>query len=251
LLGLPTEDHRKLRDWSHALTGALDIAFQREAIDSADAAISEMEMYLAPFVEARRKASTDDLLSALVQAEVEGDRLSEKELYAFCIFLLAAGNETTTNLIGNGLLSLLQNLHEWNRLTVEPALVGQAIEELLRFNGPVVITSRVARKTFELRGKRIRDGDFLLLSLAGANRDPRRFPNADTLDISRTDNRHVAFGLGPHFCIGAPLSRMEGEVVFSYLAREFPHMRLDPAKQVDYRDTLAVRGLRELHIILQ
>jgi pimeloyl-[acyl-carrier protein] synthase len=250
MLGVPIEDYGRLRSWSGALAAALDIAYRRETIDRADRAIADMKAYLKPFVYARRKEARQDLLSALVQAEIEGDRLTEEELYTFCIFLLAAGHETTTNLIGNGLLALLQHPQEWRRLIADPKLVEAAVEELLRYDGPAQLTSRVATKSFELKGKRIREGDFLMLSLAAANRDPQRFTEPNKLNISRPDNRHLAFGLGPHFCIGASLARMEAEIVFSHLARRFPDLRLMPNRPPQRRDRLSLRGLRDLPVLL-
>jgi pimeloyl-[acyl-carrier protein] synthase len=248
LLGAPQEDRPRFAAWSHALSGALDIAFHRRTIEAADRAVVEMREYFGPLLDERRREPREDLLTALVQAEEQGDRLSEDELYSFCIILLAAGHETSTNLIGNGLLALLKNRDQLERLTKDPGLAESAVEELLRYDPPPQATTRRAKPSFELRGKRIRSGDVLVLSIAAANRDPERFEDPDSLDITREDNRHLTFGMGAHYCIGAPLARLEGQIAFTQLLQRFPNLRGQQGKSAKRRNTGTVRALASLPV---
>ena len=205
----------------------------------------ELKEYFRPLVQQRRETPGDDLISALVRAEEEGDRLSEEELYAFCILLLGAGSETTTNLIGNGLLALMQRPDQLDRLRDDPSLHESAIEEMLRFDAPVQVTSRVAMEDMEVGGQAVRAGDFLVLSLAGANRDPAQFSNPDELDIGRQENRHVSLSSGSHYCLGAPLARLEGLIAITSLLDRFPDARLT-RDEVQYREMVTLRGLTAL-----
>lgn len=248
LLGAPREDHQRFADWSAAMAGALDIAFYKSTIEAADRAVIEMREYFAPLLEERRREPQEDLLTALVQAEEAGDKLTEEELYSFCIILLAAGHETSTNMIGNGLFTLLKNRGELDRLIADPGLAETAVEELLRFDPPPQATTRRARESFELRGKRIREGDVLVLSFAAANRDPERFDDPDRLDLGRKDNRHLTFGMGPHFCIGAPLARMEGQIAFTRLFERFPGLKGEPGNPPKRRNTGTVRAMGRLPV---
>jgi len=250
LLGMPDDDHARFARWSAAMAAALDIAFERETIEAADQAIAEMRDYFRPLLDQRRKEPRDDLLTALVQVDEHGDQLTEDELYSFCIILLAAGHETTTNLIGNGLLALLQCRDEFERLVADPNLAESAVEECLRFDPPPQATTRRATASFELGGKRIRSGDLLILSIAAANRDPRRFYDPHRFDIARSDNRHLGFGLGPHFCIGSPLARIEGATVLRRLVERYPEAHLDPDRPFVRRSTGTVRGLTSLPVRL-
>ena len=250
LLGVPEDDQARFPPWSRALGGMFDIAFEKATIEAADHAVTEMRDYFRPLLEARRREPRDDLLTALVQAEERGDQLTEDELYSFCIILLAAGHETSTHLIGNGLLALLQHRDQLERLASEPELADTAVDEVARYDPPPQATTRRATEAFELRGKRIREGDLLVLSLAAANRDPARFEDPDRLDIERADNRHLSFALGPHFCVGAPLARLEGNIVFRRLLERFPDVRLDPSRPYERRLTGTTRGLTSLPVRL-
>lgn len=200
----------------------------------------------------RREQPGDDLLTALVQAEEQGDRLSEQELLAMIFLLLIAGHETTVNLIGNGTHALLQHPDQLERLRARPALIGSAVEELLRFTNPVEQAApRYAREPIRLHGELIPQGAPVLPLLASANRDEDAFDRADTLDIGREPNRHVAFGLGAHYCLGAPLARLEGKIALDALVQRFPRMRLAvPADQVRWRGTIGLRGLTKLPLRL-
>ena len=247
LLGVPPEDRGRLRRWSYDLARALDPIFELEVLERADRAVVELRQYFRPLLEERRRAPRDDMLTALVQAEEEGETLDEEELYSFCILLLGAGSETTTNLIGNGLLALLRNRDQLERLRDDPSIAERAVEELLRYDSPVAMTSRIATEETEIGGKRVRAGDFLVLSIAGANRDPEQFPDPDRLDIGREENRHLSFSLGNHYCLGAPLARLEGRIALTALIERFPNLRLATARQ-QWRETVTLRGLSALPV---
>jgi Cytochrome P450 len=213
-------------------------------------AVLEMTDFFLALVAERRRAPRDDLLSALAQAEDGGDRLSEQELVANSILLLLAGHETTTNLIGNGMLALMRHPDQFALLRDHPELTPSAIEELLRYDSPVQVTSRRALTDIEFQRHRIEEGQTVTVFIGAANRDPAQYQDPARLDVTRGDVRHLSFGHGPHYCLGAPLARLEGQVAISALVRRFPHMRtLDG--QVVWRDNFALRGLQSLHIELE
>jgi pimeloyl-[acyl-carrier protein] synthase len=189
------------------------------------------------------------LISALVDLESEGDKLTKSELFGTCALLLIAGHETTVNLIGNGTLALLRHPDQWQALVANPGLAPAAVEELLRYDSPVQMTTRIAQEAFEYAGHTIRRGQEVAFLLGAANRDPARFANPDQLDLSRGDSRHLSFGGGIHYCLGAPLARLEGEVAFSTLARRLPALHL-AADKVTYRDNFLLRGLTALPVSL-
>jgi cytochrome P450 PksS len=206
--------------------------------------------YIRRLVAKRRSNPQDDLVSALVSAEEAGDRLDEDELVAMIFLLLVAGHETTVNLIGNGTLALLDNPSELRRLRSEPPLAPAAVEELLRFDGPLeTATERYAREETEIAGARIPRGSLVYAVLASANRDERRFSEPDRLDLSRDPNRHLAFGLGIHYCLGAPLARLEGRIAFEVLLRRRPGLRLTMDRAaLRWKRGAVLRGLRELPV---
>ncbi|MCB9703789.1 MAG: cytochrome P450 [Myxococcales bacterium] len=189
-----------------------------------------------------------DLVDALLAAEAEGDRLSEDEVVSMIFLLLLAGHETTVNLIGNGMLALLEFPEQLDRLRAEPSLIDSAIEELLRYGNPVEQASpRFAREDLEIAGQAIRRGDVVAALVASANRDPAAFERPDELDIGRTPNRHLAFGMGIHYCLGAPLARMEGRIAIGALLQRFPELRLAvPKERLRWRRSVHVHSLREL-----
>ncbi len=189
----------------------------------------------------------ENLISALVSSQGEGEGLTTVELFANCVLLLAAGHETTTNLIGNGLLALLRHPDQLHALRSDPSLAGSAIEELLRFDSPVQWTSRIAGEPLTLGGHSIEAGDFVLASLGAANRDPAFFDAPDRLDIRRVDNRHLAFGQGIHFCLGAALARLEGEIAITMLLARCGNIRL-ASRRRHWRGGVIFRGLKELPI---
>ncbi|MGA2321322.1 MAG: cytochrome P450 [Solirubrobacteraceae bacterium] len=248
MLGVPIDDHRRLKDWSQDFAEMLG-NFQHNPGRAAKVARS-LEQMTAYFQEAvRRQATrpTEGLVNALTVAEVDGDRLTEDEVVANVIVTLVGGQETTTNLIGNGLLTLLRHPEEMERLRRDPALVPAAVEELLRYESPSQHTARLAPDDVELGGKLIKRGQAVIAVMGAANRDPERFPDPERVDLARTDNRHLAFGWAAHFCFGAPLARIEGQIAFLALLRRLPNLRLTPGP-ITWRSNLGLRGLTALPV---
>ncbi len=246
LLGVPSAHRDRLKRWSDELAVVTDPAVEPRAIRRADRAVKEFVEYLRPEIASRRVRPQGDLLSALAQAESEGDRLSDRELIAMCVLLVAAGNETTTNLIGNALVALLENPDQLGRLRREPALVPAAVEEALRFDSAVQFTTRVAREDIQLRGRVIRAGDLIMLAVGAANRDADLCTDPERFDVGRSAVRHLAFGYGPHYCLGAPLARLEAEVAIRAVLDRFPRIRLESPPR--WRDTTTLRGPASLWI---
>jgi cytochrome P450 len=246
MLGVPPEDRAQFKAWSDDLGEGLEPLLTPEQVQRADRAARELSAYLRAIIGERRRHPREDLLSALVLAEEEGDRLNEQELFSMCALLLAAGNETTTNLIGNGMLALLRNPDQLQLLKERPELIESAVEELLRYDSPVQMTSRLATEDVEIGGKRIRRGQAIITLLGAANRDPAVFPHPNRLDITRTPGPHLAFGLGVHYCLGAPLARLEGAIAINALVSRTRGLRL--AGEPRWRETLVLRGLRTLPV---
>jgi cytochrome P450 len=249
MLGIPARDRALFKRWSDDLVGFLDPLVSPGA-ERLRATVAEFDAFMDAIGDERRRRPADDLVSALVLAEEQGDRLSRDELRSTLALLLAAGNETTTNLIGNGTLALLAHPDAWARLREEPSIVPSAVEELLRFDSPVQFTARIALEDVEWRGHRLRKGENVVLALGSANRDPEVFADPDRLDLARAENRHLSFGHGAHFCLGAPLARLEGQVALTALARRLPRLRLavDPRKLRIRRATF-LRGLEALPVL--
>ncbi len=231
LLGAPEESRPLFRDWADAVLGFQGVNKPPlAALQAAQGALLEAKQYFREMIELRRREPGDDLLSHLVAAEADGETLTERELLNTCITLLGAGQETTTALIGNGLHLLLSHPDSWARIKAEPELVSTAVEEFVRYESPIPRQPRLVKDDIELGGKDLRAGEVAFQMLNAANRDPEKFDDPETFDIGRTPNRHIGFGIGAHFCVGAPLSRLEGEVVFSKLIERFPEAHLvDPA----------------------
>jgi cytochrome P450 len=246
LLGVPAEDHRRFREWSSALIAGF-AAPSAAAREASAAAAERIFAYLSDTISDRRRAPREDLISALIQAQEERDALSDAELLATSNLLLLAGHETTTNLIGNGALALLREPETWRRLGAEPGLVPSAVEELLRFDGPVQATVRVALEDVALGDQVIPKGALVLVSLGAANHDPEVFARPDELDLARDPNPHVAFGIGTHFCLGAQLARLEAQLAFEALTRRFPTLALVDDRPV-YRPNPVLRGLARLDV---
>jgi len=247
LLGVPVADQEMFKVWSDDIAEAS--TWLAPTLERAHASQQAMVIYLQDLVAQRRRAPRDDLLSALMRDE-QGSQLSEQELLATCVFLLFAGHETTTNLIGNAVLAVLRHPRQRQRLQADPGLIGSAIEELLRYDSPVQAAFRRATDDFELGGQHIRQGDHLLLLLGAANRDPEQFPNPDQLDLGRRDNRHVAFGLGPHFCLGAAIARLEGQIALQTLFTRFPNTQLGTGR-LTWRPNVLFRGLESLPVVIR
>jgi len=246
LLGVPPDDHRQFREWSSALIAGI-ASPEAGARQAANAAGQSLFGYLADTIAARRRDPRDDLISAMIQAQEERDALSDAELLATSNLLLLAGHETTTNLIGNGTLALLREPDEWRRLCNEPTLLPSAVEELLRFDGPVQATVRVALEDVAIDEHTIPEGALVMVSIGAANHDPAVFERPDELDLARDPNPHLAFGFGTHFCLGAPLARLEALVAFEALTQRFPKLTLlDDAPA--YRANPVLRGLQRLEV---
>jgi len=247
LLDVPHDDREPLRDWSLAILGALEPVISAEAFARGNRAVKDFLAYLEILV-ARRRAKPGnpdrDVLTRLIQGEDNGERLTEKELLHNCIFLLNAGHETTTNLIGNGLVALSNHPAEKRRLIDDPVLIKTAIEEMLRFESSNQLGNRMAVEPVELGGITLPAGTPLTLCIGAANRDPKQFPDPERLDIGRTPNRHLAFGTGAHQCAGMALARLEGAIAISRLLARFPDyaLRGEPVRggRVRFRGFLQV-----------
>jgi hypothetical protein len=241
LLGVPLEDRERFRGWSNDVVQILDLLSGREGLLPAWRGAEGLAAYFRELLAERRRAPQDDLLSAMIAAEEDGRALGEADVLSLCALLLAAGHETTTNLIGNAVLALLRHPDERKRLSQDPSLVAAAVEEFLRFDSPVQVTDRVITQDLEFRGHRFRRGQLAVCLLGAANRDPQRFADPDRLDVARADRGHLAFGLGPHVCLGAPLARLEGELALAGLLRRFPDFRGAPEPPAR-RASVVLRG---------
>lgn len=249
MLGVPPEDQPLFKAWSAELARSLDpdIAVAPEVMKRRIHAVKESRDYFGSLVADRRKHPGNDILTALIAAEAEGDKLSEPELLSTCTLLLIAGHETTVNLIGNGALQLLRHPEQLAKLQADPSLAASAVEEVLRYDPPVQLDGRLAAEDNEIGGVTVPKGQFVLLLLGAANRDPAQFEEPARFDITRNDDRHLAFGYGIHFCLGAPLARLEGEIALRSLTQRFRHLRLlvDTPR---YKEQITIRGPESLPI---
>lgn len=248
MLGVPTTDWEQLTAWSTDFAQVLG-NFQHNPERAAQVlrSLHDMLAYFHAAVREYRTHPRDGLIGAMLDAEIDGDRLSEDEVVANVIVTMVGGQETTTNLIGNGILSLLRHRDQYKRLCADFSLVPAAVEELLRYESPSQHTARLAPEDVELGGKLIRKRQAVIAVMGAANRDPERFPDPDRLDIGRKDNRHVAFAWASHFCFGAPLARIEGQIVFETMLRRMPGMAL-AQEQLTWRENLGLRGLTALPV---
>ncbi|HYO66665.1 MAG TPA: cytochrome P450 [Archangium sp.] len=249
LLGIEPEHRQDFKRWSDAIL--LAVSYSAQDKRPLGPSIRELQAYLEAAIERRRHEPHDDLIGALVEAsEAEGGLLSTLELIDFVRLLLIAGNETSTHLLGNGMVALLQHPSEWERLVADPSLLPNAIEEMLRYEGPALSVLRVTTQDTELAGHPIPKGSRLMLSLAAANRDPRRFPDPDRFDITRDPQGHLAFGHGVHFCLGAPLARLEARVAFEELLRRVRRVSFAPGQEghIAWSETFIVRGPLSLRL---
>lgn len=243
MLGIPAADRDKFRDWTRTLLFVPDADENRRAA-------MEFGMYMNSLIDERRDNPQEDVLSGLIQAEEAGDRLDRMELLSMLFLLLVAGHETTVNLIGNGTLLLLQHPDQMQKLKNDPTLIRSAVEEMLRYNGPVETTTfRWAFEDVEVGGVTIPAGDVVLPALLAANRDPAYFENPNVFDITRENNKHIAFGLGIHYCLGAPLARMEGAIAINTLLKRLPNLQL--AVDVDdlqWNESILLHGMKEMPV---
>ncbi len=245
LLGLPAADRALHEEWSQVLVPLIDAAPPLEGLDRTLDAGAELISYLDRIIAQRHADPRDDLISTMVLAQQHGGALSDDELASTLVLLLIAGQATTTNLIGNGILALLQDRDEFERLRSQPGLIRNGVEEMLRFGSPVFAVSRRSNADVELGGRRIRADQELILMLGAANRDPAQFPNPDRFDVTRTDNRHIALGLSPHFCLGAPLTRLQAQLAVRELLRRFPDLSL-ASNGLSWGRGLGLRGIESL-----
>ncbi|MFI9361613.1 cytochrome P450 [Kitasatospora sp. NPDC053057] len=242
LFGIPPEDRPQVETWFRRF-GRLG-----EDIDKSEEAIGQYEEYLAGLIRQRRREPGDDLISALVATQERDDRLTDSELLSTCFVLITAGDETTTHLIGNGVLALLRHPDQLARLRADPGLIRGAVEELARYDTVTQAIVRVVAEDLEIGGRTLREGELAYLVLASTNRDPERFEAPNRLDLSRPDNRHLSFGHGPHFCLGGPLAKLQAEVAVGTLVRRLPNLRLADEAALDWRPNPLQRRLNALPI---
>jgi len=241
LLGISPDDRLQFKDWSNAVAETTNLVQSEETRERVRQATTELVEYFDRVIEARMIEPRDDLISALVLAEEDGKRLRREDLLAFCILLLVAGNETTTNLIGNGLAALLENPEAMQALREDPDRIPDAVEEMLRYDSPVQGLARYATRDTEVGGVRIAKGDILLAMLGAANRDPETFANPDAFDLVRGGGRHLSFGQSIHYCLGAPLARMEADIVFRAILGRYEHIEVGEGG-IERGGTFLLRG---------
>jgi len=250
MLGVPVGDHASIRGWSADIARSLDaigLPSDQSIVERGRIARRQLADYFRALVPERRARPQPDLLSGLLAAEEQGDKLTEPEVIAMCLLLFIAGHETTVNLIGNGLLALLRHPEQLARVQADPALVPNAVEELLRYDSPVQRTARITTEEVDLAGHHITKGAMVVVALGAANRDPAQFADPDRLDVTRRDVRHISFGFGIHFCLGAPLARVEGQIALGALLRRAPGLTLDEPT-LEWRESSVLRGLKRLRV---
>jgi cytochrome P450 len=248
LIGLPVSDRDKLTQWSTDFAEVLgNFQHNPDRAERVLQSVNEMVTYFQAAVREHRAHPREDLISAFIAAEVDGDRLSDEEIVANTIVTMVRGQETTTNLIGNGLLTLLRHPAQLEELRGEPGLMASAVEELLRYESPSQHTARLAPDDVELAGKLIRKRQAVIAVMGAANRDPERFTDPDRVEFRRQDNRHVAFAWASHYCFGAPLARIEGQIAFETVLRRMPNLRLKPGP-LTWRTNMGLRGLTALEV---
>jgi cytochrome P450 len=249
LLGFPPEDYPRIKKWSDDFAASLSLNATSAQQTQAGKSREEIREYFDEVVVQLKKKPQDTLLSRLLESEDDSEGLNREEIFSNCVLLLSAGHETTTNLIGNGMLALLRDRDQWELLARQPELIESAVDELLRFDSPVQWTSRVSGEGIKVGGQTIPSGEIVLGCVGAANRDPTKFIEPDRLDIRRTDNKHLSFGTGIHFCIGAALARMEAQIAIGQLAQRFPRMEL-AEKKVNWLKGLTFRGVTRLPVKL-
>jgi pimeloyl-[acyl-carrier protein] synthase len=250
MLGVPVEDHVKLKEWSVTFAEMLgNFQHNPDRLGGVLQAVEHLAEYFQKAILERREYPRDGLIQSLMSAQADGDRLTDEEIVANCIVTMVGGLETTTNLIGNGTLALLRNPDKLAELRADRDLTPGAVEELLRYESPSQLTARLAPSDVVLGGKQIRKRQAVIAVMAAGNHDPERFTNPERLILDRPDCRHLAFGWAAHFCFGAPLARLEGEVAFNSLLRRFPDLRLADEPLV-WRENLGLRGLERLPLSL-
>ena len=249
LLGVPAEDHGRFKVWSTVLGALLDPIGSNYGLDALEGSFRDMSGYFAEIFEARRREPRNDLISALVGAEQDGEKLNSTELLSVCALILGAGHETTTNLLANAVVALLRNPGERKRLSDDPGLIESAVEEFLRYDSPVQVTDRCATQPTRIGNYELQPGEFTVLVLGAGNRDPDVFSDPDRLDLSRRDNRHLSFSAGGHFCLGAQLARAEAQIALETLLERFPDFDGNPDPP-SWRASFVLRGPESLPLTL-
>ncbi len=250
LFGVPVEDHSNLKSWSQDFAEMLgNFQHNPDRFQRILRSVDNLCSYFREAMKEQRLHPRGGLVEAMMNAEVDGARLTEDEIIANLIVTMVGGQETTTNLIGNGVLTLLRHRTDFDCLRADPSLVPSAVEEFLRYESPSQHTARLAPADVELGGKRIRKRAAVIAVMAAGNRDPSRFPDPNRLDIQRKDNRHLAFGWAAHFCFGAALARLEGQIAFERILRRLPSLELEPGAQLMWRQNLGLRGLTALPVL--
>jgi pimeloyl-[acyl-carrier protein] synthase len=248
LLGVPTEDHTDLKKWSADFAEMLgNFQHNPDRIPRVLESTNNLTTYFQAAIDKARQHPREGLIHSFITAEINGDRLTDEEIVANCIVTLVGGQETTTNLIGNGLLTLMRNPEQLAQLRDDPSLIPSAVEELLRYESPSQHTGRIAREDVQIGDRQIRKGQAVMAIMAAANRDPERFPDPDRLILDRSDNKHLAFGWSSHFCFGAPLARMEGQIAFETILRRLPNLEVAPGP-LTWRNNSGLRGLTALPV---
>jgi len=247
IIGIPKEDRKQFHQWT---SGIVDTSEGNHELTNRY--LREFKSYLAQLIHERRSHPQNDMISKLILVEEDGDKLTEEELYSMLFLLLVAGLETTVNLIGSGVLTLLQHREQMELLKNQPELIDTALEELLRYTSPVIMmANRWVTEDFTYQEHQIQRGDMIFIGIGSANRDPGQFENPEVLDITRTPNQHLSFGLGSHFCLGAPLARMEGQIAFRALLNRFPTIKFDlESSEIQWRKNAFLRGLERLPVSL-
>ena len=246
MLGVPAQDVDRFRDWSNDIALTVEPTLDDEQTRRMEESFQELLDYFEDIIERRLKEPQDDMITALLNVEAEGDRLSRGELLSTLTLLLVAGNETTRNFIGNGMLALLKHPDQLQRLRDNPDMLDSALDELLRYDSPVQMDQRMVYEDVEIRGHHIRAGQRVINAIGAANRDPEVFANPDKLDIGRREKSHLSFGRGIHYCLGSPLAMLEGRVAFSRLLDRFSSINL--VSEPEFREQIVLRGVEELWV---
>ncbi|HVN27967.1 MAG TPA: cytochrome P450 [Candidatus Binataceae bacterium] len=251
ILGIPGERYETFKKWSDTLMELTTLPPGSPMGDHIRPNLTEMRAYFAEEIERRRRHPGADLMSSLVSAHEDTEMLSASELMQFLVIMLIAGNETTTNLIGNGMRALLEHPDQMDLLRRDPTLMPRAIEEMVRYDSPAQAVYRTAKEEVEIGGTRVEKGSGIFLMLGSANRDAAKFENPDTFNITREENDHLGFGEGIHYCLGAPLARLEGGIAFDMMLDRFPHLHFDGQPKLDYKTSFFVRSLKSLPMVIE
>jgi cytochrome P450 len=247
LLGIPKEAQQQLHQWTNVLSRILDPLVSLKEYEAMNQATEEIQEYLRTLIAEREKEPQEDFISNLIAAKDQSDRLSQKELLAICTLLFGAGEETTGNTIGNGMLALLQHPNQMEQLKREPTMIQSAVEEVIRYDSAIQMLTRIATDNLEIGNQTIKAGEKIVLCLGAANRDPAQFPNPDELNINREQNHHLAFADGIHYCLGAALARVETQIAINTLIQTFPDLKL-ASNKLEWKKSIVIRGLKSLSV---